>query len=446
MANKYVRSTDGSGADDGSTWALAKASLSATGASAGDTIFVSQSHAETSASSLTLAFPGTQTSPNKVICGNDAAEPPTAQATTGSVSTTGSSSLVVTGCAFIDGVKFIAGSGMNYLSLQLNNQASAGFQEYQNCVFRLGDTHPMSFIQVGANDGGYSRLTRIKNCAWKLSDSGQSINLCGDVFINGGSFESGTSTPSSGLFRVGQTSKHANVLIENFDFSNLGSAVTLFMDGGNSKHGKAVVRNCKLPSGWSGSLVANLGGWTGMRFEMWNCDSGATNYKLKISDYPGNIDSETTIVRAGGASDGTTTYSWKMAANTYCNDSGGYLVSPDISAWNDTTGSAVTVTVDIVHDSLTALTDGEVWIDVEYAGASGSPLGSNASDRKSGSLAAAANQTTSTAAWTTTGLTNPNKQKLSVTVTPQQKGWLIGRVYLAKASKTIYVDPKLQVS
>src|SRR3990167_9027284 len=91
MATLYVRSTDGSDADTGATWALAKASLAGAfaAASAGDTIYVSQVHAETQASAMTLTSPGTAASPVRVLCVNDAAEPPTALATTATVTTTG---------------------------------------------------------------------------------------------------------------------------------------------------------------------------------------------------------------------------------------------------------------------------------------------------------------------------------------------------------------------
>ncbi len=68
------------------------------------------------------------------------------------------------------------------------------------------------------------------------------------------------------------------------------------------------------------------------------------------------------------------------------------------------------------------------------------------SDRRATPLTTPADQTAGSATWTTTGLTNPNKQRLVVTFTPQKKGWMIGRVYLAKGSKTIYVDPKRQAS
>ena len=50
-------------------------------------------------------------------------------------------------------------------------------------------------------------------------------------------------------------------------------------------------------------------------------------------------------------------------------------------------------------------------------------------------LAAAANITTSTATWTTTGLTTPVKQKIAITFTPQMKGYfrIVFKVAKAKA-------------
>ena len=43
-------------------------------------------------------------------------------------------------------------------------------------------------------------------------------------------------------------------------------------------------------------------------------------------------------------------------------------------------------------------------------------------------------------------MTNPNKQKLVTTQTPQEKGYYRCRVAVAKASYTVYADPKLAVA
>jgi hypothetical protein len=97
-----------------------------------------------------------------------------------------------------------------------------------------------------------------------------------------------------------------------------------------------------------------------------------------------------------------------------------------------------------VTDGVT-LTDKEAWLEVEYPGTSGFPVSSFASD-KAGILASAANQTSSSVTWTTTGLSGPVKQKLAVTLTPQEKGVIRARVMLAKASTTLWYCPKCEVT
>ena len=82
----------------------------------------------------------------------------------------------------------------------------------------------------------------------------------------------------------------------------------------------------------------------------------------------------------------------------------------------------------------------EIWVEVEYRDTSGSRRSVEITDHRATLLTTAADQTTSSATWTTTGLTNPNKQKLAVTFTPQVAGYSVARIVLAKPSKTVYVD------
>ena len=135
-----------------------------------------------------------------------------------------------------------------------------------------------------------------------------------------------------------------------------------------------------------------------------------------------------------------------MATSANANAIVAPLVTPEIIIWNVDVGSSKTVTVEILHDSATNLTDGEIWLEVQHLGTSGFPLSSFVSDAKSDVLATSADQATSSETWTTTGMTNPNTQKLSVTFTPQEKGYFQAKVYLAKASTTVYIDPKLVVT
>ena len=58
-------------------------------------------------------------------------------------------------------------------------------------------------------------------------------------------------------------------------------------------------------------------------------------------------------------------------------------------------------------------------------------------------LSSAADQESSGETWDTTGMTNPNKQRLAVSITPREEGVIHATVRLAKASKTVYVCPKI---
>lgn len=181
--------------------------------------------------------------------------------------------------------------------------------------------------------------------------------------------------------------------------------------------------------------------------EAYNCDSADTNYRLWVEDYCGSIKDETTLVKTGGASDGDTPLSWKMASSANAEYPLHILRSPEIFSERITSvGGSKTITVDILRDSATNLKDDEIWLEVQYLGTSGFPLSLFADDAKADVLATAADQAASSATWTTTGMTNPNKQKLEVTFTPQEKGVAIVTVCMAKASATVYVDPVAQVT
>ena len=138
---------------------------------------------------------------------------------------------------------------------------------------------------------------------------------------------------------------------------------------------------------------------------------------------------ETTIVRTGGASDGTTPIAWKIVTTANCTYSLPFECPP-IAIWNDTTGSAVTATVEGIWGGGAVPHDDEIWLDVEYLGDASSPQGSFVNDGKADLLTTAANQTSSSETWG--GSTT--KFKLAVTFTPQQKGWVYARVKCAKAS------------
>ena len=445
MATRYVRSTDGSNADGGSTWALAKADLSGAAAidSFGDFIYVSQSHAESSSSAQTWTWAGTVVGPVKIVCGNDGAEPPTAVATTATVtSTLGSGNAFTnTGNVYFYGIKFTW-----QVIFVLGNTSGDELQVYDTCQFIYAGGGSSNYVNDQASSG--KKTFRFLNCQWKFDAAGESIIVTSNWHWRGGSVQAGTSTPT-GLFRLGTSGRGSFLLVENFDFSACSSSLVL-IDGsqiGCCAH--AVFRNCKMPSSWSeANLFSGSIASPGPRYEMWNCDDASTSYNMYIAEYPGNISSNVAIYLA--ASDGTTGFSWKMVSLTTCSYPNNLLITPEIVAWNDTTGSSVTATVEIQCD--TALTDQQIWLEVSYAGDASYPTHSIATDAVADILATPATQTTSTATWSGIGtIGSPQSfQKLQVTFTPQRKGPVYGRVCLARGSSggatTVYVDPKMTIA
>jgi hypothetical protein len=236
----------------------------------------------------------------------------------------------------------------------------------------------------------------------------------------------------------------ASLVCSGFDFVNFGSSTNLVNISNSVGIGKMVFRDCKLPASWSGSLTS-AAPLMGQRYEMHNCDATDTQYRLWVEDYAGSIKSETTIVRSSGASDGSTSLSWKVVSAANAEYPMIRLVTPEIMIWNSTTGSSRTVTVEVVTDNVT-LKDDECCLELMYLGTSGFPLGTWISDCKTDVLATGANQTTSSVTWTTTGLATPVKQALAVTFTPQEIGYFVARVVVYKASTTVYVCPKATVT
>lgn len=440
MAIKYVRSTDGSNSDDGSTWTLAKATIAgaATAAAAGDTIYVSQSHAETQGTNLTIDVAGTPDNPVIIAGCNDSAEPPTAESTTATVSTTAQANIYLYDSLIASDISFNCGNGANYSRFDINGSGTHSVQVYNRCAFRLNDTHPSSNIGIGSYDATKSSDTILNNCVFKLTNVGHVIYIGSKVTINGGSIESGGTSPTA-AFYLGGNGPSGRALIESLDMSVWSSSFKLFADAG--RPGLAVVTGCKMPASWSAdNLVANVSGVPNARYELYNCTPfGGSLIPFRIKDYLGTIYHESTVVMTGGSSVGSA----KMVSNASAKEANNGLQLFNLQKEITTSGSSVTATVEFVHDSVTNLTNADICVDLQYPVTNGT---ASTSSQRSSHLATATDCPSSSQTWTTTGLTNPNKQKISIAFTPTAVGIVKAVVRLTKASKTVFVDAKLTVA
>lgn len=435
----YLRSTDGSDASDGLSWANAKATLAGAFAvmAAGETVYASQVHAETQASAMTLTSPGTAASPCRVLCVNDGAEPPTALATTATISATGNSVVAFLGFAVSDGITYSSGSTTSTGGIAFTNSSPLWWR-FINGSLRIAGSNANNRMNFGASATSTDdTLVELINTTLRFANVGQGVVVRCPLRWQGGSVDSGGSIPTT-LFLTPSSGNSGWADVLGVDLSALGSGKNL-VDAGQGNFTAYSFTSCKLGS--SVSLVTGSNaGQGGVTATLVNCDSADTNYRYHKSVYQGDITQETTIVRTGGATDGTTTVSRKMVSSANAKFFSP-LESDWIYFWNETLG-AVTISIPVVTDNVT-LTDAEAWVEVEYLGTSGFPLGNYASDRAADILATPANQTTDgTSLWPNAPGT-PIKQVLSTSVTPAEKGLIRARVMLAKASTTMYFDPKI---
>lgn len=431
--------------EGGTPWGAPHARLNpalATGwAAAGDTIYLSDNHAETQASAMALTSPGTAASPVRIICVDDAAGPPTAKATTGIVTTTGNSSISFAGFADYYGLTFNCGTTAGGANINFASTA-ASWHRLTACALRLINTAVGNRIVLGPAGGNIDDFgVECVNTTVQFAATAQAILLrCPFRWWGTATAVTGATIPTS-LFVFGNTTPGQGE-VTGVDLSALGSGKNL-ADVSVATTTTLRFSDCNLGS----SVAITTGthpGQGGMRVGLINCDSADTNYRYYRQVYQGTETQETTVVRTGGASDGTTTLGRKIVttANSkiYSPYEAGWM-----SLWNETLSSQ-TFTVEIVTDNVT-LTDAEAWLEIEYLGTSGLPLGVFASDSVADDVfGTPANQTSSSETWTTTGLGTPVKQKLAVTVTPAEKGPIRCRVCVAKASTTVYYDPKVVVS
>lgn len=432
MANVYVRSGAG-GAGTGADWANAFTTLAAalTAKAAGDIFFVSEDHAETQASAMTLTSPGTAASPCKVICANHAGSVPPVSAdlaTTGTISTTGASNITLAGLVSVCyGITF---------SVADSTSAAAfvgGFWNLDNCVVKNAGNSSAGTIRPTATNGraNWSRTSV------QFANAGQSIQLTTGIFNwkNTPTAIGGATLPTN-FFNANCI---GDVFLEGVDLSAL-SAKTLVAP--STTMFRAVFADCKLPASVTptGTLTSPIG----PTLTLARCDSGATNYRTERYAYEGSQVMETTVVRGGGASDGTTSVAWKIVTTANSKFEQPFTSIP-ISEWNDVTASNVVVTVFGIWATGAVPNNDDIWIEVEYLGSSSTPQGSFASTAKADVLAAGAAVSSDGSTWG--GSTTPFKMVATLSAPqPGLKGRLKVRVKAAKASTTFFIDPKVVLS
>ena len=409
--------------------------VTSTWGAAGDNFYLASEHAETQATASSLALVGNFGTPSNYLSVTKTTVPPvSANLTVGaSIATTGANNIAITGgYATLVGITIKAGDGANAASIQ---ESSSGVGLYlKNCSLVLNNTSTSSRISLPSNSNSVNFRCTLDNTTITFGATTQAIIVGGASngtlnWINTPSALGGATFPAT-LFLAcnGMTT------IDGVDLSALG-ARTIFAT--STSFGTAILKNCKLHA--STVIAPSITNYN-ERIAVISSDSTTTNYRHELYTGTGIQTVETTIVRTGGATNGTTPISWKIVTTTNIKLAFPFESLP-IAIWNDTTATTRTITLYGIWGGGAVPTNADIWFELNYMGSTLTPVSTFATCGVADILAAGTNLTTDTSTWG--GSTT--KFKMSVTLSspqPNMKGPIYLTVKAAKASSTFYIDPK----
>jgi len=448
MVTYFVDSVSGLSTNNGTSWAnaydkLATAIAGAGGSAAmaiGDTVFVGDDHNETTAAAISLSFPTSTSNFSRILCADHtvASPGPGDLKTTGQVSTTGASNITIGGSSYFYGLTFNAGSAANTANINCSN-TSTGSNTFQSCTFVLNNTSTTSRIQTGL---GTSCSTTWYGCSVQLGSANQSITAGTGYFMwkNSSSSFLGANLPAAVL---GAGGTGAVALIDGVDFTAMSGKALMFVNVGPAKF---TYKDCLLPSSFTGADFTQSGRAVNEVNLIRSDASGAGNLYRVEHGTNATMVTETTIVRTGGASDGTISFSRKISTTSNWVDWGAHFYEmPPIATWNAQTGTR-TVTIHATSNLAAGAfpNNDDIWIEVTYLGSATTPISSFANNTKATILSSNSAYTSDGATWG--GSAAGGTFAMAVTVTVGQIGYIYVTVKIAKQSTIFYVDPLIVLS
>ncbi len=290
------------------------------------------------------------------------------------------------------GVAIQAGSGTSAASINITGN---GLWKFKNGGLILNNTSASSAVVIGSDSSSANLI--LDNTPITFGAVGQDISIVAGRFTWQNTASAILGSVPNTLFADGGSRSFAPVLIEGVDLSAATSGKNLV--AAQSKSGTFTFKDCTFGAGVTVAVAPTLA--IGGEVFVVNSDSSGTNYRHEKYDYPGSHIVDTALYRTGGASNGTTPLSWKIAATANAK----WAMTFDTirrAVWNDTTATNRTLTMEGLQDPRTSTslpTNEDIWMELSYMGSASSPIATVNSGTKADILAAGSNLTASTEAW-----------------------------------------------
>ena len=424
----YVDSVAGSNTSPYDTWAkAATATWNLPTLASGEIVYVSSRHVDADQAAAKALIGPTSGAPALLY---SVTVDTTTYATGGQIKTTGGAyDMTFNGSFALHGLTLVSGRHIKFDN-DLNETMWV-----KDCTLKPGSGNQ---IQTTAN----ALPVYLRNCTIDLTNDASGVGTqifspavtTGGVHMLGGSIINASNR--TGLY---SSLVYSGPLVcHGVDLSALNSTLTLVGDLGD-----LVCNSCKMPGTYT--LAATAGGQCTAK--LYNCTAGALADRLSLTlkSYTGLISSATSIVLSGGATTddgvgGTQAFSHKIVSASTCNENSP-CVTDWFYVWNDTTGSR---NLDIYVGAAETLDNTEIWAEYLYLGTDDAETYTFVATKRA-TNEAAATYTTTGGTWD--GIGAPTEEYyLRSAVTINEKGWVMGRVCVGKASLTVYVDPRIVLS
>lgn len=444
MADVFVWSGAGGG-NDGSQWEDAYVSLMRDfGAEGGftpgtDFVYVRSVHDEDIAGGIVLTGSTAEGTGDPVrvlsVVGDTTGTTPGALATGATVRTNGDFDIALVEKLYVYGVSFFSDNNIG-----LGTNAADHWIVLESCRLELVTASGADTIVIGAaSTVGVDIKLLDTDIDFAHADQGFNINQVHLLW------DSGTLDLNVANLFEDISGMSSIVTVRNVDLSICAGVLV----NSSSTNVSGIVRfeRCLLHASATIDETIDV---PGHRVETFLCQSGTDAdpaYQMRVRTYQGATEVDTARYRTGGATDGlrTNPYSWGMDSSLASNVIELYepLESMVIDAWSP--GDASTAHVyRIYFASGATLQDDEIWFDlVGPNSAATDSLGVRNTTRVA-PLGTPANHTTDSAS-TWTGADVGTLQYMEISYTPDKPGPVTARIYLAKPSERVSVDPVIYI-